>query len=218
MLEYLQLPESLEDLELVCKIWESFHFMFTLLKSEPSMQDDRTAVYPHTEGFTWHYTKEQCESYKWHAERFYQLLKIRYSHDHLTPYMMKFIDYAPHFMKTCPPCPWTGSRQRDLSTWTMILIASILVTQPVMVDVTKWSLWKPCFITHGAKYAMTSQNLMMIRPVPSHSFVMSTGLLSPSPASSVAGWSVRKWPGKVLSATLQTRLRGSTIILSSVLV
>ena len=102
MLEYLQLPESLEDLELVCKIWESFHFMFTLLKSEPSMQDDRTAVSPHTEGFTWHYTKEQCESYKWHAERFYQLFKIRYSHDHLTPYMMKFIDYAPHFMKTLP--------------------------------------------------------------------------------------------------------------------
>ena len=119
VLQHLDLPATLSDFELVSLIWSSFHYMFSLLKSEPNIPSDPDDPSLHdvqmntdcnevSEGTAatkipqWHYTEEQKTLYKFHAERFYQLYKYRYKYPNLTPYMMKFIDYAPYFMSNLP--------------------------------------------------------------------------------------------------------------------
>ncbi len=52
--------------------------------------------------YIWGYEPETIEKYMWHAERFYQLFRLKYTADKLTPYMIKFIDQVPVLIKTLP--------------------------------------------------------------------------------------------------------------------
>ena len=121
VIDHLKLPQSLSDLEYVSLMWSSFYSMFSILKSEPNMPDDlATASEDSVASYTnatepearpsganstshqWGYTDDQKKQYTFHAERFYQMYKQRYNFKELTPYMMKFIDYAPYFMDNLP--------------------------------------------------------------------------------------------------------------------
>ena len=44
VLDYLQLPASLSELDYISLMWSSFHFMFSLLKSEPNIPTDSTTA------------------------------------------------------------------------------------------------------------------------------------------------------------------------------
>ena len=57
---------------------------------------------PQPEDYRWGYSEQQKEAYRFHAERFYQLFKLRFSHVRLTPYMMKLVDYGLFFMESLP--------------------------------------------------------------------------------------------------------------------
>ena len=105
IVEYCQLPDELNHFQTVAMIWESLHIMFDILKTEPGdpeshLLEGAPEGSNHTKDYLWGYTAEQRDTYKFHAERFYQLFCMRYSFRNLTPYMLKFIDYAPLFMTT----------------------------------------------------------------------------------------------------------------------
>ena len=101
--KFLELPKEMPELQLVMSIWESFHYMFKTLKSEPEPSNFTGCLSDSSQcQFSWGYSPEQKRLYKFHAERFYQLYCLRYTHRHLTPYMMKFIDYAPYFIENLP--------------------------------------------------------------------------------------------------------------------
>ena len=121
--KYLQLPDHLTEFELVDLIWQSICEMFQILKSEPTADYStrRKADAPkgslHPGDYTWGYTDQQIETYKFYAERFYQLYKMRYGYKNITPYMIKFIDYGPHFMKTLeiPMCRFQAEGSEHLN-------------------------------------------------------------------------------------------------------
>ena len=94
----------MSELQTVAMIWESFHFMFKMLKSEPEPRVSNPDISSSTDNqpLLWGYSPEQKSQYKFHAERFYQLFCVHYSYSKLTPYMMKFIDYGPYFMENLP--------------------------------------------------------------------------------------------------------------------
>ena len=100
----LQLPDEMSELQTVAMIWESFHFMFKMLKSEPEPRVSNPEISSSTDNqpLLWGYSPEQKSQYKFHAERFSQLFCVHYSYSKLTPYMMKFIDYGPYFMENLP--------------------------------------------------------------------------------------------------------------------
>ena len=101
--KFLELPKEMPELQLVMSIWESFHYMFKTLKFEPEPSNFTGCLSDSSQcQFSWGYSPEQKRLYKFHAERFYQLYCLRYTHHHLTPYMMKFIDYAPYFIENLP--------------------------------------------------------------------------------------------------------------------
>lgn len=88
------------EFQCVFMIWESLYNMFTILQKEPKFhllhESLQGSLKP--SDYNWGYSSEQIETYKYHAERFYQLVCLRYKWKNITPYMMKFIDYGVTFM------------------------------------------------------------------------------------------------------------------------
>lgn len=86
------------------EIWHHFYKMVIIVKNDPApiLVEGKEQGSLNPEDYVWGYTKQQKESYVHHAECFYQLFVLRYSSKNLTPYMIKFIDYAPIFMEQLP--------------------------------------------------------------------------------------------------------------------
>ncbi|KAJ8042552.1 hypothetical protein HOLleu_13637 [Holothuria leucospilota] len=102
--EHLQLCNDFSVFQLVQQIWKHFFEMYDILRKDPQP----TLKVASREGsldpsdYLFGYTDSDKSSYKFHAECFYQLFKLRYTYKELTPYMMKFIDVAPLLMKSLP--------------------------------------------------------------------------------------------------------------------
>ena len=75
--------------------------MYSTLRSEPVpvLKAGAPEGSSRTSDYIWGYTDDHRQQYKKAAETFYQLFKWQYGETDLTPYMMKFIDYAPLFMQ-----------------------------------------------------------------------------------------------------------------------
>ena len=104
---FLKLPAQIPELEFVRLMWESMYVMLDTLMSEPALpheclRDGALEGSPQPEDYRWGYSDLQKEAYKFHAERFYQLFKLRFTHERLTPYMMKLVDYGLYFMESLP--------------------------------------------------------------------------------------------------------------------
>ena len=74
--------------------------MYDILKTDPKphLIPGKLQGSLHTEDYTWGYSTKTKLLYKKHAECFYQLLCKRYTWKSITPYMIKFVDYARYFM------------------------------------------------------------------------------------------------------------------------
>lgn len=100
----LKLPDEYNNFELVAEVWKHFFSMYEIMKKDPepilkiptgeNTQDPRD--------YSFGYTLQDKADYKYHAECFFQLYKLRYGTSQLTPYMMKFIDVAPILMDSLP--------------------------------------------------------------------------------------------------------------------
>ena len=102
--KYLDIPDTATDIHLVSLIWESMYQMLSILKSDPDpvLLEGRPEGSVHVQDYKWGYSADQLQSYKFHAERFYQLYCARYKWHNLTPYMCKLVDYALYFMNDLP--------------------------------------------------------------------------------------------------------------------
>ena len=100
IINYLGLPHKMTEFSSIAMIWQSFHTMYSILRSEPEpvLRDDAPEGSTRASDYTWGYTAEHRKEYLKTAETFYQLYKWRYGADCFTPYMLKFVDYAPLFM------------------------------------------------------------------------------------------------------------------------
>ena len=97
----LGLPETMSVFDSVSLIWDSMYNMFNILRCEPEPVLKANAPEGSTlaNDYTWGYSDEIRAQFKKHAEIYYQLFKWQYGANHLTPYMMKLLDYAPLFME-----------------------------------------------------------------------------------------------------------------------
>lgn len=102
--EKLGLKEKYTEAEIERDIWGHFYQMCIILKEDPipKLIEGKVEGSLDPEDYSWGYTEHQKIDYVHHAECFYQLFVLRYTHKNLTPYMVKFIDYAPLFMKELP--------------------------------------------------------------------------------------------------------------------
>ncbi|KAJ8019052.1 hypothetical protein HOLleu_42605 [Holothuria leucospilota] len=100
----LNLQAQLTVFELVSGIWNHFFAMYNIMRKDPNP----ILRSPAKEGsldpvdYIFGYTQQDKKDYKYHAECFYQLYKLRYGSQNLTPYMMKFIDIVPLLMNSLP--------------------------------------------------------------------------------------------------------------------
>lgn len=102
--EKLGLKERYTEAEIEREIWDHFYKMCIILKEDPipKLIEGKVEGSLDPEDYSWGYTECQKIDYVQHAECFYQLFVLRYTYKNLTPYMVKFIDYAPIFMKKLP--------------------------------------------------------------------------------------------------------------------
>ena len=103
----LKLPAQIPELEFVRLMWESMYVMLDTLMSEPALpheclRDSALEGSPQPEDYRCCYSDLQKEAYKFHAERFYQLFKLRFTHERLILHKMKLVDYGLYFMESLP--------------------------------------------------------------------------------------------------------------------
>lgn len=100
----LHLKDHYSEYEIVTEIWDHFYKMVAKLKKDPppKHKGGHMSHSDNPEDYYWGYTPEDLTYYKHHAEAFYQLFSFKYTSVALTPYMVKFVDYGPFFMKELP--------------------------------------------------------------------------------------------------------------------
>ena len=78
--------------------------MYTILRTEPpkTLKPGCPVGSRLSDDYFWEYDASTLATYKLQAEICYQLFSMRYSHDALTPYMMKFVDYGGKFLRDLP--------------------------------------------------------------------------------------------------------------------
>lgn len=89
------------EYDVVSNIWNSLYEMYVVLKTEPEPEllKGKLEGSLHPEDYTWGYNDTTKLMYKENAERFYKLFCSRFTWQRLTPYMIKFKDYARFFME-----------------------------------------------------------------------------------------------------------------------
>ena len=100
ILNHLGLPKTLSEFNLVKTIWDSFFGMIQIIEKDTRILKDgkpEGSVFP--SDYTWGCSESDVKKYEIFAETFFQLDKLRYGAQCLTPYMIKFINYVPHFLR-----------------------------------------------------------------------------------------------------------------------
>ena len=89
----------ISEFDVVKKIWVCVYEMFTILRMEPEplLREGKPQGSLRPDDYSWGYSPDTKAEYKKHAECFYKLMCTRYTCANITPYMIKFIDYAPIF-------------------------------------------------------------------------------------------------------------------------
>ena len=95
---------SITEYGVASQIFDTIFHMYTVLKEEPQpvLLDGKPNGSLRPEDYSWGYDHDTKARYKDLAEQFYQLCCARYSWKNLTPYMIKFINYAHNFMTYLP--------------------------------------------------------------------------------------------------------------------
>ena len=86
--------------DVVKKIWDCVYEMFTILRMEPEplLREGKPQGSLRPDDYSWGYSPDTKAEYKKHAGCFYKLKCTHYTCANITPYMIKFIDYARYFM------------------------------------------------------------------------------------------------------------------------
>ncbi|KAJ8019772.1 hypothetical protein HOLleu_41495 [Holothuria leucospilota] len=102
--DFLKLPATFTEYDLVSHIWNSFYNMIIILKvdREPTLINPELLGSLDPNDYHWGYTEEDKVNFKFYSELFYQTFRLKYTASELTPYMVKLIDYGYHFMNTLP--------------------------------------------------------------------------------------------------------------------
>ena len=92
--------QPISEFNVVNKIWDCIFEMYTILRTEPDpvLKEGKPKGSLRPTDYEWGCTPQRKEQYKKHAECFYQLMCFRYTWNNITPYMIKFIDYARYFL------------------------------------------------------------------------------------------------------------------------
>ncbi|KAJ8035492.1 hypothetical protein HOLleu_22741 [Holothuria leucospilota] len=101
---FLKLPPSFTEYELVSSIWKHFYHMVEILKVDnaPVLKDGKHVGSVDPQDYTWGYTEDDKRLFKYHAEYFYQAFKLKYSAQEFTPYMIKLVDMGQYFIHHLP--------------------------------------------------------------------------------------------------------------------
>ena len=98
---YFEERTDITEYDLVTKVWDCVYNMYVIVKTEPEprLLSGKPEGSLRAVDYQWGYTEEVKNQYKNNAECFYKLMCTRYTYKNLTPYMIKFIDYARYFME-----------------------------------------------------------------------------------------------------------------------
>ena len=99
--DYIGAQDIATENDAVNKMWECVFNKYVVLKDDPppKLLLGKPDGSLHPEDYSWGYSQPTKMLYKRHAECFYQLFCKRYTWRSMTPYMVKFIDYARFFME-----------------------------------------------------------------------------------------------------------------------
>ncbi|KAJ8040128.1 hypothetical protein HOLleu_14336 [Holothuria leucospilota] len=97
-------PDTFVEVDPVKQIWHEMYCMQPILSQDanPRLLEGKPVGSNHPDDYAWNVEEKDILAYKDHAERYYQLFKMYYGCEHMTPYMIKYIDYGAYFLKNLP--------------------------------------------------------------------------------------------------------------------
>ena len=97
---HLGLPKNFSEFNLVKTIWDSFFGMIQIIEKDTwFLKDGKPKGSLSPSDYTWGCSENDVKKYEIFAETFLQLYKLHYGAECLTPYMIKFINYVPYFLR-----------------------------------------------------------------------------------------------------------------------